>query len=171
VPSGKVHDTITLVTAAATVPVWWLLSPVRDPAALGFVVGAYVFSGLWLSHDLDTRSVAYQRWGPFKFLWWPYRKLVPHRSWISHGPALGPLIRVVYFIMMLWAVSRGILWILIRQGLPINRDALLGSLWTRGLSWTFEHPSYTLWALAGLILGGIAHSVADTVVSFAKKVW
>lgn len=170
-PSGKVHDAITVVTAALAVPAWYVLSPDRDPLPLAAVLGAYVFSGLYFSDDLDTRSAPYRRWGPFRFLWWPYQKLVPHRSWISHGVGIGPLLRVVYFGLMLWATARGILWVLLREGVRVNRDAILGSLWTRGVAWTLAHPSTTFWIAVGLVLGGIAHSLADTIVSFAKKVW
>jgi len=170
-PSGKIHDRITVVTAALAVPAWWLLSPDRDPVAFGLMLGAYTFSGLWLSHDLDTRSVAYERWGALKFLWWPYRKLVPHRSWISHGVGIGPLLRVLYFAVMLWALVVAVCRLLVYEGIRVNRDALLGGVWHRGLGWTLAHPSYAVWVTVGLILGGVTHSIADSVVSFAKRVW
>ena len=73
-PSGKTHDRLTVVTAAAAVPVWWLYAPDRDVPALVVTLAAYVFSGFWLSDDLDTNSIAYKRWGALRFLWWPYRK-------------------------------------------------------------------------------------------------
>jgi uncharacterized metal-binding protein len=171
VPSGKVHDQITVVTAVAAVPVWWLLTPAKDVLPLIITLAAYIFSGLWFSHDLDTNSVPYKRWGAFRWIWLPYRKLVPHRSWISHGTAVGPLVRVVYFLFMLWIVSRAILWVLIYEGMKINRDVLLGTIWNHTLIWTFAHPTIDLWLLIGLVLGGVTHSAADTVVSFAKKVW
>lgn len=170
-PSGKVHDQITVVTAAAAVPAWWVLTAHRDPVDLIVTLTAYVFSGFFLSDDLDTNCVAYHRWGLLRFLWWPYRKLVPHRSWISHGIGVGPLIRVVYFGLMLWATARGVLWVLIEAGIPVNRDVLLGSLWTHGVAWTFAHPDFAVYGVLGLILGGFAHSVADTVVSSAKRMF
>lgn len=170
-PSGKTHDAITVVTATAAVPVWYAISPVHNSGPLAVAIGAYLFSGFYFSDDLDTRSVAYRRWGPLRFLWWPYQKLVPHRSWISHGIGIGPLLRVVYFGLMLWLTARGALWLLVREGVRVNRDAVLGSLWTHGVRWTFAHPSTTLWVAAGLVLGGVTHSIADTVVSFAKKIW
>jgi uncharacterized metal-binding protein len=170
-PSGKVHDAITVVTAVAAVPLWYVLCPGHDVAPIALVIGSYVFSGFWLSDDLDTRSVSYRRWGPLRFLWWPYQKLVPHRSWISHGIGIGPLLRVVYFGLMLWATARCVMWGMFREGVNVDRDAVLGSLWTHGAAWTLTHPSTALWITLGLVLGGIAHSVADSVVSFAKKVW
>ena len=75
-------------------------------------LAAYLFSGFWLSDDLDTHSLAYKRWGWLRWLWWPYQKAVPHRSWISHGIGFGPIFRVAYFLVMLWAVLRGGLWLL-----------------------------------------------------------
>ena len=58
-------------------------------AATAFVVG-----GLWLSPDLDTHSNALRRWGPLRFIWWPYRRLLPHRSVWSHGPVVGTAVRL-----------------------------------------------------------------------------
>jgi len=174
VPNGKTHDRLTVVTAAAAVPCWWLLVPAHDPqdaAALAAALGAYVFSGFWLSDDLDTNSVSYKRWGPLRGLWWPYQKLVPHRSWVSHGLGVGPLIRVAYFLLMLWLLVRSGAWLLIKAGIPIDRQALLLGAWQHTWSWSAAHPSWALWAVVGLILGGVTHSVADTVVSGAKRLW
>ena len=57
----------------------------------GFVIG-----GLWLSPDLDTKSLALKRWGILKIIWLPYRKIIPHRSIFSHGPLIGTAIRISY---------------------------------------------------------------------------
>jgi uncharacterized metal-binding protein len=168
-PSGKTHDKITVVTAAAAIPVWWLYDPVKNIAALAVTLAAYLFSGFWLSDDLDTHSIAYQRWGALRFLWWPYQKLVPHRSWISHGLGVGPLLRVVYFLFMLWLTAKGIFYGLHRAGVAVNGDALLLNAWQHTLAWTLAHPSWVLWAVIGLILGGVTHSLADVVVSWFRR--
>ena len=34
--------------------------------------------------------------GPLRWLWWPYRKALRHRSVLSHSPLLGTLVRVGY---------------------------------------------------------------------------
>ena len=58
--------------------------------------------GLWLSPDLDTRSNALRRWGMLGFLWWPYRRLIPHRSLWSHGPVLGTSVRLG--VLLTWCL-------------------------------------------------------------------
>ena len=77
---------------------------------LSFVMGlpsgllgglAFVVGGLWLSPDLDTHSKPLKRWGLLQGLWWPYRKLIPHRSLFSHGPLIGTALRLAY--LMGWA--------------------------------------------------------------------
>ena len=170
-PSGKTHDKITVVTAVAAVPVWWWESAAKDWAGMAIGLTAYLFSGFWLSDDLDTHSIAYKRWGAFRWLWWPYRTLVPHRSWVSHGIGFGPIFRVAYFLVMLWATMRGVLWGLMQAHIPVNRDAVLGSFWGLTTDWTASHPSWAMCALMGLVLGGVTHSVADAIVSWAKRVW
>jgi len=106
-----------------------------------------------------------------RWLWWPYQKLVPHRSWVSHGIGFGPIFRVAYFLVMLWATMRGVLWGLLQVHIPVSRDAVLGSFWGLTTDWTAAHPSWAMCALIGLVLGGVTHSVADAVVSWAKRVW
>ena len=71
--------------------------------ALGWLDGiiaatAFLIGGLWLSPDLDTRSNALRRWGQLAFLWWPYRRLIRHRSIWSHGPLIGTAVRLLYLV-------------------------------------------------------------------------
>ena len=91
--SGQQHDRATCWLALPYGLLWW---PWLGP--LGTVVSALAFliGGLWLSPDLDTNSLPYQRWGPLRWLWWPYRKALRHRSVLSHSPLLGTLVRVGY---------------------------------------------------------------------------
>lgn len=68
----------------------------------GLISGfAFLVGGLWLSPDLDTKTIALKRWGIFQSLWWPYRKLVPHRSIFSHGPFIGTALRLSYLIIII----------------------------------------------------------------------
>ena len=71
------------------------------PAALIATVSCLA-GGLWLSPDLDTRSNALRRWGVLRFLWWPYRRLIPHRSLWSHGPVLGTTVRLG--VLLTWCL-------------------------------------------------------------------
>ena len=63
---------------------------------------AFCLGGLWLSPDLDTYSVALKRWGLLKIIWWPYRKVIPHRSLFSHAPLIGTTVRIGYLILWLF---------------------------------------------------------------------
>ena len=91
--SGQQHDRATCLLALPYGLLWWPWL-----GTLGTVVSALAFliGGLWLSPDLDTNSRPYQRWGPLRWLWWPYRKALRHRSVLSHSPLLGTLVRVGY---------------------------------------------------------------------------
>ena len=66
---------------------------------LGFCFGSgFLIGGLWLSPDLDTKSKPIARWGALQIIWWPYRKLIHHRSPLSHGPIIGTGIRIFYLL-------------------------------------------------------------------------
>jgi uncharacterized metal-binding protein len=91
-PSGNVHDTVNTVAltgyvaySVATQQTDWL------PTAIGIAVGT-----LWLSPDLELKSEPYYRFGPFRVLWMPYVKIMPHRSIWSHGMIIGDVIRLLY---------------------------------------------------------------------------
>ena len=73
--------------------------------------GLGCLSGIILSPDLDipnrTRSeyLVYRYMGKILggvwfVLWWPYGKLIPHRSPLSHMPILGTALRMVYMYLV-----------------------------------------------------------------------
>ena len=96
-PSGRAHTVGTLAIAACTIPL-------ANPA-----LTAGVLSGLILSPDLDVDEgfigLAHLRRvgcvggvlsGVWRAFWYPYSKLVPHRSHISHSIIFGTIARVFY---------------------------------------------------------------------------
>ena len=68
---------------------------------------AFLVGGLWLSPDLDTRSNALHRWGPLGGIWWPYRRLIRHRSIWSHGPLIGTATRLL--LLLAWTLLVSVL--------------------------------------------------------------
>lgn len=168
-PSGRVHDVITILTAVSAVPVIDRVFANPDWTAVGVGIGAYLFSGLALSPDLDVNSRAYKRWGMFRFFWLPYQLLVPHRHWLSHSWLLGPLLRALYFFLMLYLLLRlGMnaidLWVV-----PVNQSEILRA-WERELRLTLRtHVTWAQSALIGLVAGGVVHSITDGFVTWFKK--
>ncbi len=68
---------------------------------IGIIGGAaFAVGGFWLSPDLDIHSRPFKRWGILQVLWWPYQRLIPHRSFLSHGPIVGTSIRIIYLTMI-----------------------------------------------------------------------
>ena len=68
---------------------------------------AFLVGGLWLSPDLDTRSNALHRWGPLGGIWWPYRRLIRHRSIWSHVPLIGTTTRLS--LLLAWTLLVSVL--------------------------------------------------------------
>lgn len=109
--SGKTHD---LATHAATPLVFLLADQTAHTGwyasmvlALGFWIG-----GIFLSPDLDTRSRPFYRWGWFRFIWWPYQWVAPHRSSASHGVIFAPFFRLLYLTAVLVLLYTGLAWFL-----------------------------------------------------------
>jgi len=93
--SGRNHDR---ATALWSLP-WGLVIALVLGWRAGLIGAAsFLIGGLWLSPDLDTRSLALRRWGALQWLWWPYRPLLPHRSFWSHGPMIGALLRLLLLL-------------------------------------------------------------------------
>ncbi|MEA2572748.1 MAG: hypothetical protein QOH93_46 [Chloroflexia bacterium] len=168
-PNAVTHDAITIVTAAALAPVA-LNTPWPDMGLANAVVltGAYLASGLLFSPDLDTRSTPYKRWGLFRWLWLPYRYLVPHRSWVSHSFFFGPLLRIVYLAAMLSIVTL-IVFALINLFSPIDPSGTLLQVANMIGRWLQDHPWTIAYILLGFVLGGASHTIADLVWSGIKR--
>lgn len=166
-PSGRTHDRITLwsLPLIATIA----FERTRSGGLTLLVAGGFLFSGLMFGPDLDIHSRQYLRWGWLRWIWLPYRRSMRHRSFWSHGPIVGTIVRVVYL--------GG--WLLILAGLVIVLSAIVCQLagildqWydltqqliKRGEGWIgqlFQRYSLELIALViGLELGALSHSVSD----------
>ena len=153
---GHDHDQATLLASA---PFGLALAPL-----LGFQAGligtvAFVFGGLWLSPDLDTRSKPLHRWGPLRWIWWPYRRLLPHRSLFSHGPLIGMALRLLWLLgcsWMLWELAHGLAQLLGGSSLPKTAE-IAGNL----MQLCREHPRPLLAAALGLEASVWLHLLLD----------
>src|SRR5436190_16313473 len=173
-PGARVHDAITVVTGVALAPIGYsaLLSlGLPADAALrntAILAGAHILSGIMFSPDLDIDSAIDNRWGIFCWIWRPYMWAVPHRSrLLSHGLVIAPLLRLLYFYLMVVLLLIASAWLLARVGIALPDlhirlgDALLGLM--------RDHPRETLAFLAGFITGSAAHSIADWLVTGGKR--
>lgn len=155
---------ITLVTGVILAPVSWVLLPDHSIGTALTISAAHLVSGLLFSCDLDIDSIEYERWGPLRVIWWPYKETVPHRSWLSHGLVIGPLLRLAYFSCIVY----GLLWLVLRA----TGNALLLRELEQSFARTLrEHPGETYAFLGGFILGGAAHSIPDWISTGTKRAW
>jgi uncharacterized metal-binding protein len=163
-PSGATHDRITLISLPIVTGLTLLAS--RSASITLSLAGSFLFSGLMFGPDLDIYSVQFKRWGILRWIWRPYQKSMRHRSWLSHGPVIGTLIRLAY--LGCWVAIGIALW---------NGVAMLnhGAFW----SWHSTQPQIQSFALqyfwqgiailAGLELGALSHSWSDVIGSTWKK--
>jgi uncharacterized metal-binding protein len=146
---GRAHDRATWLLALPFGLLWWpwLGSGGSTAAGLGFLVG-----GLWLSPDLDTRSNPTRRWGPLRLLWWPYRRLLRHRSLVSHSPLLGTAGRLLYLAALLL--------VLCQLAQPIGAPSPLQLLSHGRMLWR-QQPALLLAVLAGVEASAWLHLIQD----------
>jgi uncharacterized metal-binding protein len=146
---GRSHDRATTLLA---LPFGLLWGPGLGLAGVAVAALAFLAGGLWLSPDLDTRSRASSRWGPLQLFWWPYRRLLSHRSLLSHSPLLGTAGRLAYLAGVL-ALAAAALHPL---GGPAPHQLLAQAL----TLWQSRHP-LLLAALVGLEASSWLHLVQD----------
>jgi uncharacterized metal-binding protein len=154
--SGRAHDRATLLLA---LPFGLLWGPGLGVAGVAVASLAFLVGGLWLSPDLDTLSRATARWGPLRGLWWPYRRLLRHRSLFSHSPLIGTTGRLAYLLgalVLLRALAGA--WPLPWPAVPLPPleawPALAHALWR-------TQPALVLCALVGLEASGWLHLLQD----------
>lgn len=100
-PNHKTHEKIgmiSIVPIAATA--LYFGHSIQETAVLA--VGT-AFSTYYLSPDLDhdVGAASYRRWGLLRFIWYPYKKLLPHRSWLSHSGPISATLRIGYLYMLM----------------------------------------------------------------------
>ncbi|MEO1399640.1 MAG: DUF2227 family putative metal-binding protein [Cyanobacteria bacterium J06635_1] len=129
--TGLNHDRITIALSAGLTGSALAVGPYALAAAGG------ALAGLWLSPDLDLpKCRARRRWRNIGlgWLWWPYDKLLPHRSPWSHWPIVGTAGRLLYLG-----------WPLLGWGDPV---------------WLIWWPWFAA-AAVGLAVADVGHWVAD----------
>lgn len=163
-PSGKSHDRITLWLLPVVLAAAFMVTlevPLTVIVSIAFLIG-----GFMMGPDLDIQSVQYRRWGPVRWIWYPYQRLIKHRSTWSHGPVVGTLVRVVYLgAWIALFVAAGVL--------------ALNYFWQAQLSWHMigsalgrffaQYIEEWLALLAGLEFGALSHYTSDWLTSAFKK--
>lgn len=160
---GRTHDRLTRRWAFLTG--FSLAWSTTVPVAITYA-GSLFISGYFLSPDLDTRSIPFKRWGVLRYLWEPYRVLIPHRSPLSHGPFIGTLIRLIYLGAWICIFSIPTLWLThFFWTLPFDGrtayDVLKFVIVDNWMYWVI--------AFAGLEAGAAVHYLADIRSSFIKR--
>ncbi|MDX2271910.1 MAG: metal-binding protein [Cyanobacteriota bacterium] len=163
-PLATTHDRITLWTAPAIILATGLVTEQADITLA--TATAYLFSGLMFSGDLDIYSKQYRRWLGLRWIWIPYRRLMRHRSFWSHGLLVGSLIRLLYLgvwlgILLLPVAALGALagyWLW-------QPSTWLSDLW----QWGQVHQPLLIGIFCGLELGSINHSLSDWTFSSWKR--
>ena len=168
-PGARTHDFLTLITVAAADGIYFTRVPHPNTQMAALFTVAYVFAGYACAGDLDINSREYHRWGPLRFLWWPYRMMVPHRSRISHGLVLGGLIRIAYLAVITTVVFWTGMWAISRLGMHIDPSREVDTGWHSFFGFVHMHPGWSAALLTGFVLAGTTHSIADLISTGIKR--
>lgn len=111
-PNYKTHDNAAL-----------LITPIISGVALYYfsiehalILGAgFILCTRYMSPDLDLNNASNKRWGFLRFIWYPYKKCIKHRSLLSHSGPFSATLRLVYLL----------LWILLPLLLFVPFDSVL----------------------------------------------
>ena len=173
-PNARTHDAITVVTGLALAPLTYGTSlaqghlPVTASVDTLLLVGSHLLSGIMFSPDLDIDSAIDDRWGIFYWIWRPYMWLTPHRRWFSHGLIFPPLLRLLYFWVMLTLSFTVVAWLLAQIGIIVPDYPASISHYLLALG--YAYPRETWLCIIGFITGGAAHSIADWLSTRGKNI-
>ena len=169
-PGSTSHDIITTcLLPPVTCTVWYMYGwQAGTTCGLSFAFAGYMFNG-----DLDLMSTPYKRWGPFRFIIWPYLKVMPHRSLFSHGPLIGTAVRLVWLAIVAGLISTavwGITYVARRAGIDVPQLAVNAADVNAVLAWGRRHTLFLRALVGGLEAGAMSHTGADVSVSLYKRV-
>jgi uncharacterized metal-binding protein len=166
-PSGRTHDSITLWSLPLIAGLTFNCTQSGNLTLT--VAGGYLFSGLMFGPDLDIYSRQYLRWGFLRWIWLPYRKVMRHRSVLSHGPMLGTIGRIIYLLVWVALFGLGMVLLGAIAARLVDRNEEW-QLWLHQVSsastyWIDQslkqHPGEWLALFIGLELGSLSHSFSD----------
>ncbi len=167
-PTGNTHDAITFIS---TLPVFFFSWSFAGFMSAAVVTTAFIVGGFVFGPDLDTASKQYQRWGLFRFLWFPYNQFFSHRSRWSHGLIFGTFIRVVYFVGVFTLFSFFLAYlnaVYAESQMPnlmefIESWKMIGDLIRKHLG------DYAIFKIfIGLWAGAASHTLTDIAVTYIK---
>ena len=159
-PLGPAHRRATLLLVSPVALATWygFRGHGAGTGALAAVgAAAWVLGTLALNPDMDIlensiHSKLQRRnilvW-PWYLYWWPYAKLLPHRSKLSHFPVLGTIGRVLYLIVPVSLILAAFL------SPPVLVDSLLKA--------PTEVWLVTSMIIAGMVISDTAHWLMDNV--------
>lgn len=162
-PNVKTHDTITVCTAPVSTFAGAVFS-VQTQSLVPVLIAplAHLFAGYMFGPDLDMyHSRPTQRWGWLAFIWWPYSRLIKHRSFWSHGPLVGTTVRLLY-LLTVCVVSLGPVTWWAYQFLKVNYNI-------SPIPRLLINTSYFFVVLVALELGAASHYLADWFGSYRKR--
>jgi uncharacterized metal-binding protein len=168
-PNARTHDLITLVTAAGANVAYFTCIPHPETTLAVLFTASYIFAGYACAGDLDLNSTEYKRWGRLRFVWWPYQKLIPHRSPLSHGLVVGGLFRIFYLLCMLLFLSWGGAFLYSLYMKTVNPTAFTRQNVLTLDAFVRAHPYQVMAGLSGFILAGTVHSISDFISTWLKK--
>lgn len=155
-PSGKTHLRIELILLPVWVALFYLFIDASWQAGALFA-GAYLFSSLLLSPDLDLRyNRSRRRWGLLGFIWIPYTKVFKHRG-VSHSLLLGTLTRLGYLGAFALLIAFGLRYLNIWA---VSLDSLTAAPLDLKLVGVL---------VAGLWLPNIIHTLTDHIHSILPR--
>lgn len=158
--SGKQHDRgIAIFTGVVGIATYYVTS---NPVVTGIITASHLMGGLFLSPDLDLKSLPYYRWGILKFIWHPYQSAIPHRgnfihrNPLSHAPIIGSVLRVLY----LGAIAFLFMWLF---------DSLLKTkLGISTMSFLTKNIMILILAFIGLEVSAWVHLGMDIAATTSK---
>jgi len=99
VPGDAVHVKWAYRIAAVTALTLWVVFNVEITHII-LMFAIYITAAKYWSPDIDLDSEPYQRWGILRFLIYPFKELVKHRSRWSHGWIIGAITINIYITIV-----------------------------------------------------------------------
>lgn len=164
-PKGKKHDQLILQFLPVNLIILFIIGlalPIQLDIYGIMVVFFYLFGGYYFSPDLDIDSSVYRRWKVLKFLWLPYKNIVPHRSIFSHGFIVGTLTRIVYLFSIISSILLFCTFIL-------TGDVLVGEYLNNVFNYLIINRYYIFSIFIALELSADVHILADRMQTRIKK--